>query len=111
MMAGIRPLAEHLCQQCVYRESGLKNKPMTSVGTPGVSIIRLIFRNHSSFCTFFAMSIFWTLQGTPSSSSVQLILCPLGVPAVYLLSVSFLPNGKTICSILTDRWYLVPPWR
>jgi len=56
---------------------------MHLVAVGGIDI-RLIFKNHSSFCTFFAMSILCTLYFRPNSSNVQLIFCPLGVPAVYL---------------------------
>lgn len=46
--------------------------------------LRLISKNHSSFCTFFAIWILCTVYFNPSSSSVQLIFWPLGVPDVYL---------------------------
>ena len=42
----------------------------------------LIFKYHSSFCSFFAMSICTTLYFKPSSSRVMEAFCPLGVPEV-----------------------------
>lgn len=63
--------------------------------------IRLISRNHASFCSFLEMSILCTLYATPSSSIVQETFCPLGVPAVYLYQcqqslsyVTYYEDGK-----------------
>lgn len=47
--------------------------------------IRLILRNQSSFCVFLEMSMWCAVYLTPSSSSVTLILWPLGVPSEYLI--------------------------
>jgi hypothetical protein len=44
-------------------------------------VLRLISRNHGSFCWFLLNSSLWTLYCRPSSSSVMEILWPLGVPA------------------------------
>ena len=59
--------------------------------------LRLIFRNHSSFCSFLAISILRTVYGRPSSSRVMLIFWPLGVPDVYLVSREMNQSFGRIC--------------
>ena len=55
----------------------------------GMRPFGLIFKNHSSFCSFFDKLMEWTLHGILSSSMIILAFHPLGVPAVY--SVTPLP--------------------
>jgi len=92
-IAGIRPLAmktfvrDCLCStQCyvtfdVY-ETRLGNQLK-------VHDLRLISRNHGSFCWFLLNSSLCTLYWRPSSSRVIEILWPFGVPAFCIPLVSF----------------------
>lgn len=59
---------------------------LEGIETGGEWHVRLIFKNHSSFCVFFEMSILCALYFTPNSSSVMLILWPFGVPPEYLFA-------------------------